>query len=63
MLNVILEHIERQGSYARILLVDFSAAFNTIQPHLMIRKLTDLGVGMMMELRYVNVMIMRITVI
>ena len=38
MLNVILEHLERRGSYARILFVDFSSAFNTIQPHLMIRK-------------------------
>ena len=45
MLNVIIEHLERRGSYARILFVDFSSAFNTIQPHLMIRKLTDLGVG------------------
>ena len=45
MLNVILEHLERRGSYARILFVDFSSAFNTIQPHLMIRKLIDLGVG------------------
>ena len=45
MLNVILEHLERRGSYARILFVDLSSAFNTIQPHLMIRKLIDLGVG------------------
>ena len=45
MLNVILEYLERRGSYARILFVDFSAAFNTIQPHLMIRKRIDLGVG------------------
>ena len=45
MLNVILEHIERRGSYARILFIDFSSAFNTIQPHLMIRKLIDFGVG------------------
>ena len=33
MLNVILEHLERRGSYARIVFVDFSSAFNTIQPH------------------------------
>ena len=45
MLNVILGHLERRGSYAKILFVDFSSAFNTIQPHLMIRKLIDLGVG------------------
>ena len=45
MLNVIYDHLDRPGSYARILFVDFSSAFNTIQPHLMIRKLIDLGVS------------------
>ena len=45
MLNVILEHIEHRSSYARKIFVDLSSAFNTIQPHLMIRKVTDLGVG------------------
>ena len=45
MLNVILEHLERPGPYARILFVDFSSAFNTIQPHVMIRKHIDIGVG------------------
>ena len=45
MLNVILEHLERRGSYARILFVEFSSAFNTIQSYLMIRKRIDLGVG------------------
>ena len=39
MLKVILEYLERQRLYTRILLVDFSSAFNTIQPHMMIRKL------------------------
>ena len=45
MLNVIREHLECPGPYARILLVDFSSAFNTIQLHLMVRKFIDLGVG------------------
>ena len=45
MLYVILEHLERRGSYARILFVDFSSAFSTIQRHLMIRKRINLGVG------------------
>ena len=44
MLNVKIEHLERPGSYVRILFIDFSSAFNTIQMHLTIRKLTDLGV-------------------
>ena len=45
MLNVILEHLERRGSYVKILFVYFSSAFNKIQPHLMIRKLIDFGFG------------------
>ena len=45
MLNFILEHLQRRGSYARMLFADISSAFNTIQPHLMIRKHIDLGVG------------------
>jgi len=34
---------ERPGSYARILFVDISSAFNTIQPHFMIKKLIGFG--------------------
>ena len=45
MLNVILEYLESTGSYAGILLVDFSSASKTILPHLVIKRIIDLGVG------------------
>ena len=38
-------HLEKSGSFVRILFVDFSSAFNTIQPHLMALKLSALGVN------------------
>ncbi|KAK3519479.1 hypothetical protein QTP70_031480 [Hemibagrus guttatus] len=37
-LHFILQHLDSQGSYARILFVDFSSAFNTIVPALLKRR-------------------------
>jgi hypothetical protein len=37
-------HLEKPGSFVRILFVDFSSAFNTIQPHLMALKLLSYDV-------------------
>ena len=37
-------HLEAPGSFVRILFIDFSSAFNTIQPHLMALKLLNLSV-------------------
>jgi len=34
-LHYILQHLDRPGTYARILFVDFSSAFNTIMPDLL----------------------------
>ena len=42
--NNVLKHLEKNGNYARILFIDFSSAFNTIQPHVMVQKLKDLNV-------------------
>ena len=39
MLHHIYNHLEKPKSYVRILFVDFSSAFNTIQPHLLSGKL------------------------
>ena len=39
------DHLNNIRTYARVLFVDFSSAFNTIQPHLMIKKLRDKGVN------------------
>ena len=42
--NNILKHLEKNRNYARVLFIDFSSAFNTIQPHVMVQKLNDLNV-------------------
>ncbi len=42
-LHSALCHLEQQGSYAWLLFVDFSSAFNTILPDRLITKLLDLG--------------------
>ncbi|KAK3563807.1 hypothetical protein QTP86_034657 [Hemibagrus guttatus] len=43
-LHFILQHLDSSGSYARILFVDFSSAFNTIIPALLRDKLFQLNV-------------------
>uniref|UniRef100_A0A3Q3JQD9 Reverse transcriptase domain-containing protein n=1 Tax=Monopterus albus TaxID=43700 RepID=A0A3Q3JQD9_MONAL len=42
-LHTALTHLEQQGSYARLLFVDFSSAFNSMLPHRLVAKLVDLG--------------------
>ena len=41
----ILKNLEKNRNYARVLFIDFSSAFNTIQPHVMVQKLKDLNVS------------------
>ncbi len=43
-LHFILQHLDMPGTYVRILFVDFSPAFNTIIPSLLLPKLTQLSV-------------------
>lgn len=38
-LNLVLKHSEGSKTHARLLFVDFSSAFNTIQPHILIDRL------------------------
>ena len=45
MLDKLYHHLDTPKHYARVLFIDFSSAFNTIQPHLMIKKLSDLNVS------------------
>ncbi|KAL0165647.1 hypothetical protein M9458_037491, partial [Cirrhinus mrigala] len=40
----ILQHLDKPGTYARILFVDFSSAFNTVIPDTFLNKLTQLSV-------------------
>ena len=42
-LHSALNHLEVRGSYVRMLFIDFSSAFNTIIPDILIPKLTNLG--------------------
>ena len=39
-----LAHINNKGSYVRILYVDFSSAFNTVQTHLLLQKLQEMNI-------------------
>ncbi len=43
-LHYILQHLDKSGTYVRILFVDFSSAFNTIIPTFLQTKLTQLSV-------------------
>ena len=45
LMHETLAHINNKGSYARILFVDFSSAFNTVQTHLLIPKLSAMNVS------------------
>ena len=42
--NNTLKHLEKNRNDARVLFIDFSSAFNTIQPHVMVQKLKNLNV-------------------
>lgn len=42
-LNSTLSHLEHRGSYVRMLFIDFSSAFNTITPDILVTKLLVLG--------------------
>ncbi len=44
-LHYVLQHLDRPLAYARILFVDFSSAFNTIIPNILLPKLTQLSVS------------------
>jgi len=39
LLNLLLKHLEGSKTHARLLFVDFSSAFNTIQPHILAKRL------------------------
>lgn len=45
MLHSLLEHLEQKNTYARLLFVDFSSAFNTIRPFKLRAKLQHLGLN------------------
>ena len=44
-LDNVYKHLEMSQKYCRILFIDFSSAFNTIQPHLIITKLHEMNIN------------------
>ena len=44
-LHYALEHLDKINTYARILFIDFSSAFNTISPHKLFFKLQDMNIN------------------
>ena len=45
LLNDVSKHIDQPNSQVRILYIDFSSAFNTIQSHILLNKLLGMGVN------------------
>ena len=43
MIHKISEHLDKPRSYVRTLFIHFSSAFNTMQPHTLIRKLQNMN--------------------
>ena len=43
--NIVTEHLENKNAYVRSLFIDFSSAFNTIKPDIVVRKLKSLQVS------------------
>ena len=41
MLDKVYKHLEKSGSHARILFADFSSAFNKMQPHILIERVSS----------------------
>ena len=45
VVHLILKHIDKLKAYARLLFIDFSLAFNLIQPHTLLSKLKQKNVN------------------
>ncbi len=45
IMHLILKYLECPTAYARLLFIDFSSAFNLIQPHILLRKLAQAKVN------------------
>ena len=45
LLDSCCSHLDKPHTFVRILMMDFSSAFNTIQPHLLLKRLIDLEIS------------------
>ena len=43
--NLVVEHLENKNAYVRSVFIDFSKAFNTLKPDIVINKLRTLNVS------------------
>ena len=43
LVNLTASYLDKCGSYGRVIRMDFSSVFNIIQPHLLIKRLFNLG--------------------
>ena len=59
LLHMAHKHLDMSGNFVRILYVDFSSAFNTIQPHLLAQKLSVMNVNSNLILWIVNFLVGR----
>ena len=59
LLHHAFTHLDHKGSFVRIIFIDFSSAFNTIQPHVLAHKLTQAGVIAKLVLWIVNFLVER----
>ena len=59
LLHHAFTHLDHKGSFVRILFIDFSSAFNTVQSHVLAHKLTQAGVNAKLVLWIVNFLVER----
>ena len=45
LINSIFEHLDKPSTFVRVLMMDFSSAFNTLQTHLLVKRLLDLDIS------------------
>ena len=60
LLHRILKHVDsRTSNSVRALMIDYSSAFNCMQPHILINKLNDMGVSNLLQQWILNFLTMR----
>ena len=53
------QHLDGRSNYARCLLIDYSSAFNTMQPHILISRLTECNIPARLQLFVLNLLAIR----
>ena len=50
LIHELSQHLDRESKYARCLLIDYSSAFNTMQPHTLINRLAEYNIPARLQL-------------